>query len=197
MSNVQSGKVATVSNGGTDNVSLIVQYTDSHASNQSWRIIDVNHNSQTLAMQAGVVELKGVQSGRCVQVSGSPQDAKLDGRGSELWDCVHGVKQRWELIDRSGHKYALKNANSGKYLDVDGFSDAEGTALAQYSCHFDTNQQWVFVAGRNGAVKLQSALTGGVATARASGSSSGVPVQQFSDGNGDEQQWLVTTTPAA
>ncbi|MFD9957832.1 RICIN domain-containing protein [Amycolatopsis sp. NPDC058986] len=193
--NVKSGKAAAAANGGTDNATLVVQYTNTHASNQAWRLIDVNHTGQTIAMQPGVIELKGVQSQRCLQVAGGTEDALTDGRGTELWDCVSGGKQRWELLDLGSHKYALRNVNSRKCLDVTGLQARNGVALTQYACHLDVNQQWTFVTGKNGAVKLQSVFSGGVASVLDSGTHNGALVQQFADSNGDEQQWLVTTLP--
>jgi hypothetical protein len=193
--NVKSGKAATVAGGGTGNAALVVQYTNTHAANQAWRLVDVNHDGQALPMQAGTIELKGVQSGRCIQVAGVGDDAMADLRGTELWDCVSGWKQRWELVDRGGNKYGLKNVNSQKCLDVEGYRASNGVSLVQFSCHYDVNQQWMFVPGKNGAVKLRSVLTGGVATVRDSGTHNAALVQQFADANGDEQQWLVSTTP--
>lgn len=192
--NVKSGKVATTADGGTPNATLVLQYTDTHASNQGWRVIDVNHTGQAIALAPGRIELKGLQSGRCIQVAGVNEDAQQNGRGTELWDCLNGVKQLWDVVDRGDHKYALKNVNSGKCLDVNGASAAEGVNLIQHSCNFDANQLWVFLPGKAGSVKVQSVLTGGVATAAQSGSSNGVPIEQFSDANGDEQQWSVITT---
>ncbi|RJQ87494.1 hypothetical protein D5S19_09690 [Amycolatopsis panacis] len=194
--NVKSGKAASTANGGTDNATLVVQYTNTHSGNQAWRLIDVNHTGKTIAMQPGVLELKGVQSQRCVQVSGGAEDALADGRGTELWDCVNNGKQRWELVDLGAHKYALKNANSRKCLDVTGYQARNGVALTQYPCRLDINQQWTFVTGKNGAVKLQSVFSGGVATAFDSATHNGAPIQQFADSNGDDQQWLATTLPA-
>ncbi|MFI9454802.1 RICIN domain-containing protein [Amycolatopsis sp. NPDC052450] len=143
-------------------------------------------------MQPGVIEVKAVQSQRCLQVSGGVQDALADGRGTELWDCGSGGKQRWELVDLGSHKYALKNVNSKKCLDVTAFQARNGVSLTQYNCHLDVDQQWTFVTGKNGAVKLQSAFSGGIASVLNSGTHNGGPVQQFADSNGDDQQWLVT-----
>jgi hypothetical protein len=190
--NVKSGKVATAADGGTPNATLVLQYTDTHSSNQGWRVIDVNHTGE--AMAPGTIELKGLQSGRCIQVGGVDEDAQAEDRPTELWDCLNGVKQLWDVVDRGDHQYALKNVNSGKCLDVNGGSAAEGVSLIQHSCHFDANQLWVFVPGKAGSVKLQSVLTGGVATAAQSASNNGALIEQFSDANGDEQQWSVITT---
>lgn len=193
--NVKSGKVATTAGGGTENATLVLQYTNAHAGHQTWRLIDVNHNGNTLAMQAGVLEFKGVQSDRCLQVAGDVDGyAKENFAGVELWDCQHAIKQRWTLIDLGDRKYALKNLNSQKCLDIEGSKAANDVAFVQYDCHFDANQQWVFVAGQNGAVKLQNVQTGGVATVSESGTHSGAQIKQFADSNGDNQQFLVTTS---
>ncbi|MBB5855839.1 RICIN domain-containing protein [Amycolatopsis umgeniensis] len=197
--NVKSGKAATVAGGGTENAALVVQYTNTHASNQAWRLIDVNHNSATLPMQPGEVYLKGRQSGRCLQIAGmwdQPDQGSLArGALTELWDCIGGAaKERWVLADAGDRKYTLKNVNSGKCLDVLGSRATNGANLGQWDCHGGANQQWVFYAGRDGSVKLVNAQTGGLPTVENSATHNGAVVRQYADSNGDEQQWTVTPT---
>ncbi|SDZ06858.1 Short repeat-containing protein of unknown function [Amycolatopsis xylanica] len=194
--NVKSGKAASVLNGGTENAALVVQYTNTHASNQAWRLVDVNHNSRTLEMPTGEVYLKGLQSTRCLQMAGywdqPNQGANANGAAAELWDCIGGaVKERWVLADAGDHKYTLKSVNSGKCLDVSGSRAVNGTPVVQWDCHGGANQQWVFYAGRNGAVKMVSAQTGGAVTVLNAATHNGALVQQFADSNGDEQLWTL------
>ncbi|HUQ56808.1 RICIN domain-containing protein [Lentzea sp.] len=195
LKNIGTGKFATAADNGTANATLVVQYTNTNAINQQWRIIDPNHVSWTKQMTPGTIRLKGVESGRCLQVAGvwdTPgQGALADFAGTEIWDCVGGDKMTWDLIDLGDKKYALKNKMSGKCLDIPYGSIESGAALIQYSCHYGGVQQWVFIEGDNGSVGLVSALTAKFADVEWRRTANGSAVVQ-GDGNGQtNQRWTV------
>ncbi|SEP95690.1 Short repeat-containing protein of unknown function [Lentzea xinjiangensis] len=193
--NIATGRFATAADNGTANATLVVQYTNTNAINQQWRIIDPSHVSWTKQMTPGTIRLKGVESGRCLQVAGlwdTPgQGALGDFAGTEIWDCVGGDKMTWTLVDLGDKKYGLKNKVSGKCLDVRHGSIEIGTPLIQYSCHYGGTQQWVFIEGDNGSVGLVSVLTAKFADVEWRRTVNGSLVVQ-SDGNGQtNQRWTV------
>ncbi|WP_189257698.1 RICIN domain-containing protein [Lentzea flava] len=193
--NVGTGKFATAADNGTANATLVVQYTNTNAVNQQWRIIDPSHVEWARQMTLGTIRLKGLQSGRCLQVAGlwdTPnQGALADLAGTEIWDCVGGNKMVWELVDLGGKKYALKNKMSGKCLDVRYSETHNGNPLIQYTCHFNGAQQFVFSSGPNNTVGLVSVLTGKSADVYNQHTANGSGVVQW-DGTGlPNQHWTV------
>ncbi|SDX60449.1 Ricin-type beta-trefoil lectin domain-containing protein [Amycolatopsis xylanica] len=193
--NVATGKFATALDSGTGNATLVVQYTNTNSIDQKWRIIDPTHVSWTVSMTPGTIELKSVDSGRCLQVAGRTDrpdaGANADSARTEIWDCTQGVKQVWELISLGEKKYGLKNKNSGKCLDMLNSDPANGAPLIQYGCHFAGSQQWVFTQGDNGSLGLASAYTGKFADVENAYTANGSAVIQY-DGTGElNQRWTV------
>ncbi len=195
LKNVGSGRFATAADSGTGNATLIVQYTNTNSIDQRWRLIDPTHVSWTVQMTPGTIQIKGVNSGRCIQVAGlwgTPnQGANADFAGTELWDCQGGVKQIWELVPLGDKKYGLKNKNSGKCLDVRHSEVANGTPLIQFGCYYGGAQQWVFVQGDNNTLGLASALTGKFADVTGWQTANGSGISQY-DGTGSiNQRWTI------
>jgi hypothetical protein len=149
-------------------------------------------------MTPGIVEIKGVQSGRCLQVAGvwdTPgQGALGDGAGMELWDCLRGAKQVWELLPLGDKKYGLKNPLSGKCLDVEGGSATAGARLIQHTCHLSGNQQFVFTQGDNGTLGLLNVLTHQFADVYGGQVVNGSAIVQHTGHGGANQRWHVTRT---
>lgn len=195
LKNVGSGRFATAADSGTGNATLIVQYTNTNSIDQRWRLIDPTHVSWTVEMRLGTIQIKGVHSGRCVQVAGvwgTPnQGANADLAGTELWDCAGGVKQVWELVPLGDKKYGLKNKNSGKCLDVRYGEVANGTPLIQFGCHYGGAQQWVFVQGDNNTLGLASALTGKFADVTGWQTGNGAGISQYDGTGGANQRWTI------
>jgi hypothetical protein len=199
--NVATGRFATAADNGRDNATLIVQYTNTNSIDQQWRIIDPSHVSWTVEMTPGVVELKGVQSGRCLQVAGlwdvPDEGALADLAGTEVWDCVHGAKQLWELVPLGDKKYALKNRMSGKCLDVRYGSTEAATPLIQFQCHLGGSEQFVFTQGDNGSLGLVSVLTQQFADVYEDRVENGSAVVQHPSTGGTNQRWNVNLVPTA
>lgn len=195
LQNVGSGKYATVADSGTANATLVVQYTNTNSIDQRWRIIDPSHVEGLVDLTPGTIELKSVQSGRCLQVAGLWQnpgdDANKDLAGTEIWDCLQGVKQIWTVIPLGDHKFSLKNQQSGKCLDVRYGDTANGTPLIQYGCHGGGTQQFVFRKGANGSFAMQSVLTGKFADVLRQQVDNGTGVNLYDANGADNQQWTA------
>ncbi|WP_410585733.1 RICIN domain-containing protein [Amycolatopsis sp. lyj-108] len=133
--------------------------------------------------QGLVVELKGLQSGRCLQVAGVNQDAHRDGAGTELWDCVRGAKQRWVLQDKNDGRYALRNVNSQKCLAVAGGGIGDNDALVQVDCTPGSPEQlWEFVpVGDDGLFELRNVKSGKAAGAAGGGTANASLVVQYTN----------------
>ncbi|MFJ5708155.1 non-reducing end alpha-L-arabinofuranosidase family hydrolase [Streptomyces sp. NPDC093105] len=80
-------------------------------------------------------EIKGVASGRCLDVPGSAPVA--DGTRARLWDCGGQAGQRWT------HTAAKQlKVHGNKCLDAKGKGTANGTPVVVWECNGGANQQW-------------------------------------------------------
>ncbi|MFI2432998.1 non-reducing end alpha-L-arabinofuranosidase family hydrolase [Streptomyces sp. NPDC018693] len=138
----------------------------------------------TPAQAATTGELRGVGSGRCLDVPGLSQ---TDGTNLHIWDCWGGTNQQWTLTDNN-----QLTVYGNKCLDVPGNATA-GTRPVIWSCHGGTNQQWRVNADGT-VVAVQSGLcldVSGGATAN------GTAVQLWNCTGSNNQKWtgLSGTSP--
>ena len=86
----------------------------------------------------GTYELKGVESGLCVDVEGGSTAA-----GAKIiqWTCTGGTNQRWVLAKLSNGSYTVTSVKSGLLLTA--ASTAAGALLTQQASTGSTLQQWV------------------------------------------------------
>lgn len=54
--------------------------------------------------------------------------------------------QQWRFVDVGSGYFQIESLNSGKCLDVNRASTADGASIIQYRCHAGTNQQFAWVA---------------------------------------------------
>ncbi|MEU5220938.1 non-reducing end alpha-L-arabinofuranosidase family hydrolase [Streptomyces sp. NPDC020807] len=81
----------------------------------------------------GTGEIRGVASGRCVDVPGSA----TNGTRVELRDCAGQARQRWTYTAAKELK-----SGDGRCLDASGRGTANGTPVVVWDCNGGTNQQW-------------------------------------------------------
>jgi hypothetical protein len=90
--------------------------------------------------------------------------------------------------------YALVNRYTGKCLDVNGGSTADGAKIQQWGCNGSSAQQWSLVAAGNGAYQLISRVSNKCADLAAWSTADGAFVNQWSCGaNQANQQWRLET----
>ncbi|MGW6932420.1 RICIN domain-containing protein [Lentzea sp. NPDC054927] len=195
LQNVATGRFATAQSSGTANATLIVQTGNTKNVDQLWRIIDPTHRAAVVPVETGWVQVKGVESGRCMQTAGvwdvPNQGANADLTAQELWDCVGGNKMKWKIVALGENKYALENAQSGKCLDVRYGDWARGTSLIQFTCHYGGTQQFVFTQEGDQTYGLQSALTSGFADAVGHATGNGALVQTWDYTGLANQRWTL------
>ncbi|MDT7784510.1 MAG: hypothetical protein QOF58_2929 [Pseudonocardiales bacterium] len=195
LQNVATGRFATAQSSGTTNATLVVQSSNTKNIDQLWRIIDLTHREAVVPVETGWVQVKGVESGRCMQTAGlsnKPNEgANADLAGQELWDCVGGNKMKWKIVALGENKYALENAQSGKCLDIRYGNPARGTPFIQFGCHYGGPQQFVFTKEGDNTYGLQSALTSGFADLNGHYTGNGTPVQSWSYTGLSNQRWTL------
>ncbi|ULR52234.1 non-reducing end alpha-L-arabinofuranosidase family hydrolase [Streptomyces deccanensis] len=135
------------------------------------------------AQAATTSAVRGVASGRCLDVSGANQ---ADGTNVQIWDCHSGTNQQWTLTDNN-----QLTVYGNKCLDVPGHATTAGTRPVLWSCNGGTNQQWR--ANADGTiVAVESGLcldVSGGATAN------GTAVQLWNCNGGNNQKWTGLSTP--
>ncbi|MEU6798064.1 ThuA domain-containing protein [Nonomuraea wenchangensis] len=97
----------------------------------SFRNIRVKELTST---PGGTSALKGVGSGRCLDVSGASQ---ANGAQAQIWDCNGQSNQRWTSTAASELR-----VYGNKCLDVNGAGTADGTAVIIWDCNGQNNQKW-------------------------------------------------------
>lgn len=133
------------------------------------------------AQAAGTGQLRGVGSGRCLDVSNANQS---DGAQLQIYDCWNGTNQQWTLTS-SGQLTVYGT----KCLDVPNHATTAGTRVQIWTCSGQANQQWR--VGSDGTiVGVESGLCLDVANrATANGSA----VQLWTCNGGTNQQWTGLT----
>ncbi|MEW2115201.1 ricin-type beta-trefoil lectin domain protein, partial [Streptomyces sp. NPDC005474] len=86
------------------------------------------------AQAATTSDVRGVDSGKCLDVSGFSQ---TDGANVQLWDCHGGVNQQWTLTDG-----AQLTVYGNKCLDARNGGTTAGTPVQIWTCTGTENQQW-------------------------------------------------------
>lgn len=86
------------------------------------------------AQAATTGDVRGVDSGRCLDVAGVSQ---TDGANVHIWDCHGGANQQWTLTDS-----AQLTVYGNKCLDARGGATTPGTPVQIWTCNGSDNQQW-------------------------------------------------------
>ncbi|GAB7037132.1 RICIN domain-containing protein [Catenuloplanes sp. NPDC020197] len=87
--------------------------------------------------------------------------------------------------------YVLVNRGSGKALDVSGAATTDGAALAQWTRHDGTNQQWQFVDSGGGFYRLKARHSGKVLDVSDAATADGTALVQWSDTDATHQQFRL------
>ncbi|MEW2306614.1 endo-1,4-beta-xylanase [Streptomyces sp. NPDC006655] len=138
----------------------------------------LNGGSTTTPPPTGGGQIKGVGSGRCLDV---PNASTTDGTQVQLWDCNSATNQQWTLTD-AGELRVYGN----KCLDAAGTGN--GTKVQIYSCWGGDNQKWRLNSDGS-IVGVQSGLC---LDAVGAGTANGTLIQLYSCSNGSNQRWTRT-----
>ncbi|OAH09466.1 non-reducing end alpha-L-arabinofuranosidase family hydrolase [Streptomyces jeddahensis] len=135
------------------------------------------------AQAATTGALRGVGSGRCLDVQGASQ---TDGTSLQIYDCWGGTNQQWTLTDSN-----QLTVYGNKCLDVPGNATAPGTRVQIWSCSGGANQQWRVNADGT-VVGVQSGLCLAVT---GSGTANGTAVEIGTCNGGSNQKWTGLSAP--
>ncbi|MFI0898959.1 endo-1,4-beta-xylanase [Streptomyces sp. NPDC020983] len=134
----------------------------------------LNGSGTTTPPAGGTRAIKGVGSGRCVDV---PNSTTTDGTQVQLWDCNGQANQQW-TVTSAGELQSM-----GKCLDAAG--TASGVKVQIYSCWGGDNQKWR-VNSDGTIVGVQSGLC---LDATGAGTANGTLVELWTCNGGSNQKW--------
>nr|BFF04587.1 hypothetical protein GCM10020241_62620 [Streptoalloteichus tenebrarius] len=97
----------------------------------------------------------------------------------------------WDLVDLGGSKYALKNRNSGKCLDLRHGDLSNTNPIVQFTCHYGSTQQWEFTTAADDSVAVRSVHSAKVIDVLDHRTENGSVVLQWADLGGANQRWTV------
>ncbi|OPG09246.1 lectin [Microbispora sp. GKU 823] len=124
--------------------------------------------------------LKGVASGRCLDVNGASQ---ANGAQAQIWDCNGQANQQWTSTS-AGELRVYGN----KCLDVNGGATADGTSVIIWDCNGQNNQKWrlntdgtITAVGANKCLDVSGA-----------GTANGTKTQIWACHGGTNQKWTRT-----
>ncbi|MFD8972875.1 MULTISPECIES: endo-1,4-beta-xylanase [unclassified Streptomyces] len=126
----------------------------------------------------GAGQIKGVASGRCLDVPGS---STADGTQLNLWDCNNRTNQQWTYTTAGELR-----VYGDKCLDAAGTGN--GAKVQIYSCWGGDNQKWRLESDGS-IVGVQSGLC---LDAAANGTANGTLIQLYSCWSGSNQRWTRT-----
>ncbi|WP_405812728.1 endo-1,4-beta-xylanase [Streptomyces sp. NBC_01390] len=138
----------------------------------------LNGGTTTPPPSGGGGQIKGVGSGRCVDV---PNSSQTDGTQVQLWDCNNATNQQWTSTS-AGELRVYGN----KCLDAAG--TGSGAKVQIYSCWGGANQQWRLNSDGS-IVGVQSGLC---LDAVGNGTANGTQIQLYTCSGGSNQRWTRT-----
>ncbi|MFD2689235.1 alpha-L-fucosidase [Streptomyces phyllanthi] len=165
------------------------------ATNYRYRIEGSTDNTTwtTLADRTGTTSTSQVQvamfsaSARYVRVT-------VTGLPSGAWASIRGLEVYDRPFAADLGTFRVVNRKSGKVLDVNGASSADGAAIIQWPWTGGTNQQWKLLANTDGSYRLSNVRSGKVLDSPG-GSAEGAALDQWTDTDTSNQWWkLVPAT---
>ncbi|MEV6728425.1 endo-1,4-beta-xylanase [Streptomyces sp. NPDC051364] len=140
--------------------------------------LNAGSSTPTPTPSPGSGQIKGVGSGRCLDVPGA---STTDGTQLNLWDCNNRTNQQWSHT-AAGELRVYGN----KCLDAAG--TGSGTKVQIYSCWGGDNQKWRLNSDGS-IVGVQSGLC---LDAAGNNTANGTLIQLYSCSNGSNQRWTRT-----
>jgi glucosylceramidase len=130
-----SGKGLDVANNATNSGAQVQQYdvTNGGGANQRWSFVSAGANNY-------YIKVKSTQM--CLAPSGS---GTVNGEKVQQRTCGTGNEFKWTVTALGGGFYKITNVNSGKSLDVENISTANGANIQVWDDNGGgLNQQWSF-----------------------------------------------------
>ena len=148
--------------------------------------------TQTAVVAAGRYQVRGVQSGLCLEVTGA---GTANGVNVQQDTCAD-VPQQWlDVVAVEGGAWRFTFENSGKVLDVSDVSQNNGALIHQWDWVDGANQRWIS-RSVGSALQFVSVNSGKCLDVAGWSMAPGGPIQQWDCGTGDNQLWTLVAAPA-
>ncbi|HEX8348688.1 MAG TPA: RICIN domain-containing protein, partial [Hymenobacter sp.] len=92
--------------------------------------------------------------------------------------------------------YRIVSQSTGKCLDINGASTANGALAIQWDYFGQTNQQWKIVDSGNGYVTITARHSGQMLDVSGVSTQNNAQVLQWPNHGGDNQRWLIKALPS-
>ncbi|MEV5609540.1 non-reducing end alpha-L-arabinofuranosidase family hydrolase [Streptomyces sp. NPDC052225] len=133
---------------------------------------------------AGTGQIKGVASGRCLDVVGA---STADNTRVQLYDCSGQPNQSWTYT--AGKQLKVFG---NKCLDAKAKGTTNGTEVVIHDCNGGANQQWNVNSGGT----ISGVQSGKCLDAVGAGTSNDTKIQLYTCANADNQKWSAPTGSA-
>ena len=127
--------------------------------------------------------LVSAANGKCVQFQNGGTANMLK---AEIATCNGSKAQQFRLQAMADGYHLIINGLTNKCMDLEGFSQDDGTGVLQYPCHGQHNQQWVVSDSSNGTVRFAARHSGKGIEVKDGGNADGTPIAQ--------KTWQATPT---
>lgn len=133
--------------------------------------------------------LKARHSLQAMEVANASQN---DFAGVQQNTWTNGNHQKWTL-SATNNEFKITNINSGKVLDeVDETASGLGVQYVQNPWHGGGNQRHKLVPNELGYYKVVNVASNRLASVFQQSTVPGTKIVQWTDGNGNHQQWIIT-----
>ncbi|WP_238413262.1 RICIN domain-containing protein [Saccharothrix deserti] len=137
----------------------------------------------------------GTSSTRQVQVLAFTAQARyvrvtVTGLPSGVWASIRNLEVYDRPITADVEVFKLVNRKSGKVLDINGASTADGAVAIQWPDTGGTNQRFTLTPNPDGSHRLVNARSGKLLNSPG-GSAQGAQLDQWSDTDSDNQWWTL------
>jgi Ricin-type beta-trefoil lectin domain-like len=142
-------------------------------------------------------EMHAQHSDKCLDVDNG---STADGANVKQWSCAHVKQQSWNIVwvgDDANQEalYEVRPEHSGKCLDVDNGSTADGANVKQWTCSNVPQQRWKLVWVGGGYFELHAQHSGKCLDVAGGSTADGANVQQWTCANVPQQRWKQVYKP--
>ncbi|WP_166356010.1 RICIN domain-containing protein [Phytoactinopolyspora limicola] len=146
-----SDKCASISGGSTNDRSLLVQRECGAARSQQWTL-----RPPSIPQLDGRFKVHAmVSQGRVLDVN------HCDGRNIRIWDWIESSPcQRWRVEPHGDDLYRIVDPSSGRALNIEGCSEADGAAVNLGTASDSPCQVWRIEPSGNNTYSILAPMTG-------------------------------------
>lgn len=128
-------------------------------------------------------------SNKSLAVSGT--DKTLSAAPIQQFTDTTSLFQRWQFVKKANGYYSIINKQSGKYMDINGQSTADGATNIQYASNGGKNQEWLLVDLENGYYAIENRNSRKFMDISGSSTADGGQNIQYTWNGGNNQQWTI------